>query len=111
MLTIIKYQIHEKPVSAYGYLPGYPCSIMRENKKTFLVSGYTTGNNPDVMLCTIDGKGSARMVSEFIAGDNPSYFTFGENNLVYFVNEVDSFNHGPGWRDHNIAPVIRTAIR
>jgi len=68
----------------------------RESKKTFLVSGYTTGNNPDVMLCTIDDKGSALMVSEFLAGDNPSYFTFGENNLVYFVNEVDSFNLARG---------------
>ncbi len=38
------------------------------------------------------------MVSEFTVGDNPSYFTFGKNNLVYFVNEVDSFNlaHGGG---------------
>jgi 6-phosphogluconolactonase len=68
----------------------------RGNMKTFLVSGYTAGNNPDVMLCTIDGKGSAHVVSDFIAGDNPSYFTFGENNLVYFVNETDSFNLARG---------------
>ena len=73
-------------------------SSCREDEKTFLVSGYSAENNPDVMLCAIDGNGSARMVSEFIAGDNPSYFTFGENNLVYFVNEVNSFNmaHGGG---------------
>ncbi len=73
-------------------------SSCREDEKSFLVSGYTADNKPDVMLCTTDGKGSARMVSEFTAGDNPSYFTFGENGLVYFVNEVDSFNlaHGGG---------------
>jgi 6-phosphogluconolactonase len=71
-------------------------SSCREDEKSFLVSGYTAENNPDVMLCAIDEKGSARMVSEFNAGDNPSYFTFGENNLVYFVNEVDSFNLAKG---------------
>ncbi len=73
-------------------------SSCRKDEKLFLVSGYTAANNPDVMLCAVDGKGTARMVSEFNAGDNPSYFTFGENNLVYFVNEVDSFNmaHGGG---------------
>ena len=73
-------------------------SSCMEDEKLFLVSGYTAENNPDVMLCAVDGKGSARMVSEFTAGDNPSYFTSGENNLVYFVNEVDSFNmaHGGG---------------
>ncbi len=67
-------------------------------EKLFVISGYPAENNPDVMLCAIDGKGSFRMVSEFTAGDNPSYFTFGKNNLVYFVNEVDSFNlaHGGG---------------
>lgn len=71
-------------------------SSCREDEKLFLVSGYTAENNPDVMLCAIDVKGSFRMVSEFTAGDNPSYFTFGENNLVYFVNEVDSFNMARG---------------
>ncbi len=73
-------------------------SSCREDEKSFLVSGYSAENNPDVMLCAIDGNGSARMVSDFTAGNNPSYFTFGENNLVYFVNEVDSFNmdHGGG---------------
>jgi 6-phosphogluconolactonase len=73
-------------------------SSCREDEKSFLVSGYSAENIPDVMLCALDGNGSARMVSEFTAGDNPSYFTFGENNLVYFVNEVDSFNmaHGGG---------------
>jgi len=69
-----------------------------EKEKLFLASGYTAENNPDVMLCAIDSKGSARMVSEFTAGDNPSFFTFGANGLVYFANEVDSFNlsHGGG---------------
>ena len=73
-------------------------SSCSKDEKSFLVSGYTAENNPDVMLCAIDSKGSARMVSEFTVGDNPSYFTFGKNNLVYFVNEVDSFNmaHGGG---------------
>lgn len=71
-------------------------SSCKENEKLFLVSGYTANNNPDVILCAIDDNGSARMVSEFTAGDNPSYFTFGENDLVYFVNEVDSFNMAPG---------------
>jgi 6-phosphogluconolactonase len=73
-------------------------SACQGNEKLFLVSGYSADNKPDVMLCTLDDKGSTSMVSEFTAGDNPSYFTFGENNLVYFVNEVDSFNlaHGGG---------------
>jgi len=73
-------------------------SSCKEDDKLFLVSGYTAENNPDVMLCAFDGQGSTRMVSEFIVGDNPSYFVSGKNNLVYFVNEVDSFNlaHGGG---------------
>jgi 6-phosphogluconolactonase len=71
-------------------------SSCQKDEKLFLVSGYSADNKPDVMLCTIDGKRSARMASEFTAGNNPSYFTFGENSLVYFVNEVDSFNLAQG---------------
>jgi 6-phosphogluconolactonase len=68
----------------------------REDEKSFLVSEYTTINKPDVILCDIDSKGSVKVISEFAAGDNPSYFTFGKNGLVYFVNEVDSFNMAKG---------------
>ncbi len=73
-------------------------SACQENEKILLVSGYSAENKPDIMLCTLDDKGTAEMISGFTAGDNPSFFALGANNLIYFANEVDSFNlaHGGG---------------
>ncbi len=71
-------------------------SSCQKSDNLFLVSGYSAENKTDVMLCSLNDKGSAEMISGFTVGDNPSYFTFGKNNLVYFANEVDSFNLSPG---------------
>ncbi len=71
-------------------------SSCQKSDNLFLVSGYSAENKTDVMLCSLNDKGSAEMISGFTVGDNPSYFAFGKNNLVYFANEVDSFNLSPG---------------
>jgi len=71
-------------------------SSCQKSNNLFLVSGYSSEGKADVMLCSFNGKGSAQMLSEVTVGNNPSFFTFGKHNLVYFANEVDSFNLSPG---------------
>ncbi|HUW91909.1 MAG TPA: lactonase family protein [Bacteroidales bacterium] len=58
----------------------------------FIASGYSGDGAADVLLCRLDGNGSIEKHSEITVGDNPSFFTFGSDGLVYFVNEVDSFD-------------------
>jgi len=56
----------------------------------FIASG--NSGETDVILCRLDGTGSIEKQSEITVGNNPSYFTFGRDGLVYFINEVDSFD-------------------
>jgi 6-phosphogluconolactonase len=58
----------------------------------FMASGYTGDDAADVLLCRLNGNGSIEKLSEITVGDNPSFFTFGREGLIYFVNEVDSFD-------------------
>jgi 6-phosphogluconolactonase len=62
----------------------------------FIVSGYSGGKDPDVILCSINGKGNIEEHSGLTIGNNPSYFTFGKGGLIYFVNEVDTFDMKAG---------------
>ncbi|MGB8358365.1 MAG: lactonase family protein [Bacteroidales bacterium] len=71
-------------------------SSCQKSDNIFLVSGYSAENKNDVMLCSLNDEGYAKMLSGFTVGDNPSFFAFGKNNLIYFANEVDSFNLSPG---------------
>ena len=58
----------------------------------FIASGYSADGGSDVLLCRLNGNGSIEKVSEISVGDNPSFFAFGREGLVYLVNEVDSFD-------------------
>jgi len=58
----------------------------------FIASGYSGDGVADVLLCRLNGNSSIEKLSEVTVGDNPSFFTFGREGLVYFVNEVDSFD-------------------
>ncbi len=62
----------------------------------FLVSGYSAGGAADVLLCRLHGNGTIEKLSEIALGDNPSYFTVGQEGLIYFVNEVDTFGQRAG---------------
>ncbi len=72
-------------------LPALLLSCTRADNM-FIASGYTGENAADVILCRLDGTGSVEKQSEATVGNNPSFFTFGREGLVYFVNEVDSFD-------------------
>ncbi|MCI0523344.1 MAG: lactonase family protein [Bacteroidales bacterium] len=65
-------------------------------EKMFIASGYSGNGAADVMLCRLNQNGIIEKLSEFTVGDNPSYFTFGSDGLVYFINEADSFNLAVG---------------
>ena len=65
-------------------------------EKTFLASGYSGDGAADVLLCRLKGNGNMEKISEITVGDNPSYFTFGSEGLIYLVNEVDTFNMKAG---------------
>ena len=67
------------------------CSHSSE-EKLFMVSGYSADNKPDIMLYKLNPEGNTEVLSSFICGDNPSFFTPGQNGLFYFVNEVGFFN-------------------
>lgn len=58
----------------------------------FVASGYSAGGGADVLLCRLNGNGNIEKLSEFTIGNNPSFFTFGRDGLIYLVNEVDSFD-------------------
>jgi 6-phosphogluconolactonase len=58
----------------------------------FIASGYSGDGTADVLLCRLNGNGNPEKLAEITVGDNPSFFTFGGDDLVYFVNEVDSFD-------------------
>jgi 6-phosphogluconolactonase len=64
--------------------------------KMFVVSGYSAEGQDDVFLCSQGKKGNVSLVSKLLIGDNPSYFTFGKGGLIYFVNEVDTFDMKAG---------------
>jgi len=72
-------------------LPALLISCTRADNM-FIASGYSGENEADVILCRLVGTGSIEKQSEITVGNNPSYFTFGRDGLVYFVNEVDSFD-------------------
>jgi len=57
-----------------------------------MASGYSSDGQNDVILCSLDGVGKTAVLTGIEAGNNPSFFTFGKEGLVYFVNEVDSFD-------------------
>ncbi|NLE34735.1 MAG: lactonase family protein, partial [Bacteroidales bacterium] len=65
-------------------------------EKTFIASGYSHDGAADVILCRLNGNGSIEKISEITVGDNPSYFAFGRDGLIYLVNEVDTFNTKAG---------------
>ena len=67
-------------------------SSCMKNEKLFLASGYTAEDKYDVMLGSLNEEGEAKAITGLTIGKNPSFFTFGRDGLVYFVNEVDSFN-------------------
>ena len=71
-------------------------SSCSNEEKLFVVSGYSAENQPDVKLCKITSEGVPEVLSEFICGENPSFFTSGRRDLFYFVNEVDTFDNKPG---------------
>jgi 6-phosphogluconolactonase len=58
----------------------------------FIASGYSGDSAADVLLCRLNDNGSTERLSEITVGDNPSFFAFGGDELIYFVNEVDSFD-------------------
>jgi 6-phosphogluconolactonase len=58
----------------------------------FIASGYSGDSKADVLLCKLDGNGKPEKLSEITVGDNPSFFASGGDDLIYFVNEVDSFD-------------------
>jgi len=58
----------------------------------FIASGYSGDGAADVLLCRLDGNGNPEKLTGITVGDNPSFFTFGGDGLIYFVNEVDSFD-------------------
>lgn len=64
----------------------------RTENATFLASGYSAEGKPDVMLCRLNDDGSIEKLSGINVGDNPSFFDYGNDGLVYCVNEVDTFN-------------------
>lgn len=66
------------------------------NEGIFLASGYTTENQYDVLLAKVNSDVNISTKANIVIGNNPSYFTGGENGLFYFVNEVDSFNMAAG---------------
>lgn len=71
-----------------------PALLLSCNKadKMFIASGYSGDGGADVLLCRLNGNGSIEKLSEINVGDNPSFLAFGRDGLVYFVNEVDSFD-------------------
>ena len=71
-------------------------SSCMKNEELFLASGYTADNQYDVMLGTLNKKGEAGTVTGLTVGENPSFFTFGKEGLVYLINEVDTFNAKAG---------------
>jgi len=62
----------------------------------FIASGYSGDGAADVLLCRLNGNGSIEKISEITVGDNPSWFTFGREGLIYLVNEVDTFEMKAG---------------
>ncbi len=62
----------------------------------FIASGYSGGGTADLLLCRLNGNGSIEKISEITVGNNPSYFTFGREGLIYLVNEVDTFEMKAG---------------
>ncbi len=62
----------------------------------FIASGYSDGGAADVLLGELNGNGSIGKIGEVTVGDNPSFFTFGKEGLIYLVNEVDTFDMKTG---------------
>lgn len=67
-------------------------SACLNNEKIFMASGYTSDDTNDVIVCSLGTDGKTEALTGMHAGDNPSFFTFGKEGLVYVVNEVDSFD-------------------
>jgi 6-phosphogluconolactonase len=65
-------------------------------EKMFIASGYSGDGAADVLLCSLSGNGNIEKIAEVTVGDNPSYFTFGKEGLIYLVNEVDTFDMKAG---------------
>jgi 6-phosphogluconolactonase len=74
-------------------------SVMSSCKKEnaiFLASGYSAEGKQDVMLCRLNDDGSIETLSGIDVGDNPSFFDYGNDGLIYCANEVDTFNFKAG---------------
>lgn len=67
-----------------------------KESSTVIMSGYSSAGNPDVKIVSVDNEGNTGKISDCSIGNNPSFFTFGDEGLVYFVNEVDSFRQAKG---------------
>lgn len=63
----------------------------KKDNATYVASGYSAEGKPDVMLCRLNDDGSIETLSGIDVGDNPSFFDFGNDGLVYCINEVDTF--------------------
>ena len=62
----------------------------------FIASGYSVAGDADFCLFRLNGEEDAIRMSQLSIGDNPSFFTFGRNGLIYCVNETDTFEMKAG---------------
>ena len=67
-------------------------------KLTLFAGGFTEKNDKGLSLFEFNpGNGNLKLVSENVAGPNPSFFCFSEDQkLIYVLNEVMEFNGNPG---------------
>jgi len=76
---------------------GLMTSSCKENKILF-AGGFTKEGEKGLLLFEFNEKdGSLKLVSQWDAGTNPSFFCFSrERNIIYTINEVMEFNGKPG---------------
>jgi 6-phosphogluconolactonase len=76
---------------------GLMSSSCKEDKILF-AGGFTEGSEKGLSLFEFNEKnGSLKLVSQWDAGSNPSFFCFShERNMLYSINEVMEFNGKPG---------------
>lgn len=68
----------------------------KTNTIRFVVSSYSKPDTADVRLFEINNKGIVNLFSEKALANNPSFFGQGINGLLYFADEVSSFNGNEG---------------
>ena len=69
----------------------------REDLKLY-TGGFTAGDEKGLFAFNFDGiKGDLKLITEYDAGPNPSYFCFSqERSMIYCLNEVMEFRGIPG---------------